>query len=156
MHVGHLIDCAPQAWVHDDEAVEYLKTLKILVSSGSSALQLFSSLTFVCAQVFGGGPLASKTGDTLVKAGVKLVIAYGGTEFGGPTQAYPEDADPDAPVQCDEDWAWMRFSKRAKIRWVPEGDGTYELQLLVRNTPLKPFLLLIKSCTDHGQLHRRC
>ncbi|KAJ3543082.1 hypothetical protein NM688_g5900 [Phlebia brevispora] len=99
-----------EAWAHDDKAIEYLKTLVVLQ--------------------FGGGPLATKTGDKLVKAGVRLAIAYGGTEFGGMVQSFPEDGPPDAPVEPGEDWAWMRFSKRSRVRMVPEGDGTYELQVL--------------------------
>ncbi|KAG6892282.1 nonribosomal peptide synthetase [Termitomyces sp. T159_Od127] len=30
----------------------------------------------------------------------------------------------------EQDWAYMEFSDRAEIRWVPQGDGTFECQFL--------------------------
>ena len=91
---------------------------------------------FLCAiltrlEVFGGGPLSTETGDKLVHVGVKLVVAYGGTEFGAPMTVYPEGKSDDAPIEPNEDWSWMRLNERMNPRWVAQGDGTYELQLLV-------------------------
>lgn len=85
-------------------------------------------------QVFGGGPLSTKTGDKLVNAGIPLVTAYGGTEFGAPTLAYPDDQSVDSPIKPNKDWMWLRFMDTPNIRWVPEGDGTYELHIIVRRT----------------------
>ena len=35
------------------------------------------------------------------------------------------------------DWAWLAFPNTLRCRWVPQGDGTFELQLLVsRVVPL--------------------
>lgn len=60
----------------------------------------------------------------MVASGVKLNPGYGGTEFGSPTWAIPRKGD-------EKEWAWMEFSDRAKLRWVPQGDGTFECQFLV-------------------------
>ena len=68
--------------------------------------------------------MAPKIGEFLVASGVKLISAYGGTEFGVPTLPFKRKGD-------EEDWAYMEFSDRTKIRWVPQGDGTYECQFLV-------------------------
>ena len=78
--------------------------------------------------------MAAKAGDKLVQAGVRLAITYGGTEFASITSAFPEDGPPDAPLTPNEDWAWMKFSKKPGIRMVPQGDGTYELHVLVRSS----------------------
>ncbi|KAJ7439939.1 putative aminoadipate reductase [Mycena latifolia] len=87
------------------EDVAYLKTLNLLVT--------------------GGGPLASQVGDALVNQGVKLMSMYGATEFGGVTVVKMRQAEIDAG-----EWAWLRFSSRVNIRWVPQGDGTLECQFL--------------------------
>lgn len=83
-------------------------------------------------QVYAGGPLAKKCGDDLVARGVKLFTIYGGTEFGGPTLAFYSDAGAHGDVRTPRDWEWMQFSPAVRCRWVPQGDGSYELQLLVR------------------------
>ena len=61
-----------------------------------------------------------------MSSGVKLYSIYGGTEFGAPTHPFPSKTDRDVM-----DWAWQRFSDRANVRWIAQGDGTYECQLLV-------------------------
>ncbi|KAG6877487.1 putative NRPS-like protein biosynthetic cluster [Termitomyces sp. T32_za158] len=93
-----------QIWATLPEAVKYLKTLK--------------------HAIYGGGPLAPKMGDLLVEAGVKLNATYGGTEFGINTTFLPSaDKDP-------KDWQYMQLNDKMKPRWVPQGDGTFELQLI--------------------------
>ncbi|KAJ7865231.1 putative aminoadipate reductase [Mycena leptocephala] len=87
------------------EDIAYLKTLKILAYSG--------------------GPLTSRVGDLLFSHGVNIVPVYGGTEFGTPTVTKRGKAEEDAG-----EWAWMRFSPRVNVRWVPLGDGTFECQFL--------------------------
>lgn len=64
-------------------------------------------------------------GNLLVEAGVILHAAYGGTEFGMTTKLSPP-ADKDS-----KDWEYMQFNDHMNTRWVPQGDGTFELQLLV-------------------------
>lgn len=65
---------------------------------------------------------------------------YGGTEYGvytGIFDTVPEDA-PDAAVRKTRaDWAWLTLPEdRVRLRWDPQGDGTYELQFLVRGVCL--------------------
>ena len=67
-----------------------------------------------------------RLGDFLVESGVKLQPVYGGTEFGVPTYALSQHTD-------EKDWEYMQFSERANVRWVPQGDGTFECQFLVSN-----------------------
>ena len=68
--------------------------------------------------------MAPKLGDFMVASGISLSPIYGGTEFGAPTLPFKRKGD-------EEHWAYMEFSDRAKVRWVPQGDGTYECQFLV-------------------------
>ena len=60
----------------------------------------------------------------MVESGVKLHPIYGGTEFGIPFSQQDDE----------KDWAYMQVSERANVRWVPQGDGSFECQFLVRNT----------------------
>ena len=75
--------------------------------------------------------MPSKLGDLLIHSGVHITPVYGATEFGGPAHFFRKDGD-------YKDWEYITFSDRCKIRWDPQGDGTYEAQFLVR---LKTFLL---------------
>ena len=59
-------------------------------------------------------------------AGVRLASVYGGTEFGPITHAFRRPSE-------EHFWEWLRFGPSQNIRWVPQGDGTYECQLLVRD-----------------------
>lgn len=70
----------------------------------------------------------------MVNAGVKLHAVYGGTEFGAHTLILDDDDSQgaDSPVKTSKDWAWMRFPDTVKLRWIPQGDDTYELEFLVR------------------------
>ncbi|KAJ7045274.1 putative aminoadipate reductase [Mycena alexandri] len=87
------------------EHIEYLKTLKLLEYSG--------------------GPLASRVVDFLFAQGVNVVPVYGATEFGAVSIVHRRQAEVDAG-----EWAWFRFSSRVNVRWVPQGDGTFECQFL--------------------------
>ncbi|KAJ6601010.1 putative aminoadipate reductase [Mycena vulgaris] len=87
------------------EQVEYLKTLNLLIYSG--------------------GPLASRVGDSLFSQGVNVIPLYGATEFGVPTTLKRHQEEIDAG-----EWSWMRFSSRVSVRWMPQGDGTFECQFL--------------------------
>ena len=94
---------------------------------------LISSRSLTTVQVFAGGPLSTAGGNKLVEAGVRLQSTYGLTECGGPSKCYRVDQSlpPDAPVKTKWDWEWLEMSDRVKPRWIPQGDGTYELHLLV-------------------------
>ncbi|KAG9308660.1 putative aminoadipate reductase [Chiua virens] len=84
-------------------------------------VQVLSKLEYV---TFAGGPLAKKTGDALVAAGVKLASVYGTTEFSAITYTFRS---------CRRSWTlweWVRFGPNQRIRWVAQGDGTYECQVL--------------------------
>ena len=69
----------------------------------------------------------------LVAAGVRLTSIYGLTETGVLNKIMDVDYSPNAKPQArkPEDWAYLQFDERIKPRWVDQGDGTYELQLLV-------------------------
>ncbi|KAJ6568449.1 putative nonribosomal peptide synthetase [Mycena sp. CBHHK59/15] len=91
------------AWSKSPDAIEYLKTMHMVA--------------------LGGGTLPEKLGNTLVNAGVKLRALYGATEFGAISTIVPLEGD-------EMDWEWVRFVDQAKLRWIPQGDGTFECQIL--------------------------
>lgn len=68
--------------------------------------------------------------------GVKVVTAYGGTEMGLLVKA---TIDP-------ENWSYAEFSDKCKIRWIPQGDGTFEAQFLVRIFPTMRCIYI--HCSD--------
>ncbi|TCD65346.1 putative NRPS-like protein biosynthetic cluster [Steccherinum ochraceum] len=98
-----------ESWAESEEIVQYL-----------------ASLTLVG---FGGGPLSKAVGDRLVAAGVKLTSVYGGTEFGGPCPMLDNSHG-----QLPEDWEYLCFTPKCKPRFVDQGDGSYELQVLTCKT----------------------
>ncbi|KAF9238233.1 hypothetical protein BU15DRAFT_62645 [Melanogaster broomeanus] len=63
-------------------------------------------------------------GDALCAAGVPIGCQYGGSEFGAPV-VFPDRKD-----IADGDWLWMRFGDNVNVRWVPQEDDIYELQVL--------------------------
>lgn len=93
-----------EVWAHSSDAVKFL-----------------ASLEFVA---FSGGALPPGLGKKLVNAGVRLSAVYGSTEIGGPGYLIPPR---DASL---EDWEWLRFGESIDKRWVQQGEGLYELQLL--------------------------
>ncbi|KAH7929522.1 putative aminoadipate reductase [Leucogyrophana mollusca] len=90
-------------------------------TTSEEAVNLLKSLDYV---LYGGGPLPHKIGDALHAAGVPIATEYGGTEFGCPVLM------PTRKHLADGDWLWLRFSDNVDIRWVPQGDDTYECQIL--------------------------
>lgn len=56
--------------------------------------------------------------------GVKLGTTYGATEFGAIAMSNMNSSD-------EEDWEYMEFSPEHNIRLAPQGDGTFECQVLV-------------------------
>ena len=115
--------------------MEYLKTLQQVVCDVRPSYTAFSDSQM---KGYGGGPLSSRTGTALVEAGVRLCQWYGGTEFGTPGKVFDLDESdnpsPDARVPLD--WEWLSFTDSVDIRWVPQGDGTFELQFLVSRLAL--------------------
>jgi hypothetical protein len=83
--------------------------------------------TFSCAalQVYGSGPLVPRVGDVLVAEGVPLISMYGGTEFGLPTKVFTTAAG-----RGTQDWAYLETTNKITSRWIEQGDGSFELQLL--------------------------
>jgi len=113
-----------EEWVSSPEAVKQLAKFLYVVRTPPPVLLKANVHAFRCYQAFGGGPLAKKTGDSLVAAGVKLSSVYGSTECGPFTSIIgtPEDV---------KHWEWIRLHPNSKIRLVSLGDGTCEMQVLV-------------------------
>lgn len=91
---------------------------------------------YLC-KAYAGGPLSEKNGTKLTNAGVDLVCIYGGTEFGVPSACFDLElgAKNNPAGKTREDWQWMQFTDRVKVRWEPQGDGSYECVLLVSGYP---------------------
>ncbi|KAF8151165.1 hypothetical protein K438DRAFT_1988314 [Mycena galopus ATCC 62051] len=94
-------------WFDSADAVAYLRTLYTII--------------------WAGGPLPQRIGDGLVNAGVHLLTYYGTTETGDIAAVWPHEGDA-------TDWGWFRISDRLNVRWVPQGDGTFECQILTSET----------------------
>ena len=78
-------------------------------------------------------------GNKLTAAGVKLYSTYGTTELGSVTKILDVDDSDTRSVDAktSAEWSWLTFTDRVKCRWIPEGDGTYELHVLVRLSGLE-------------------
>ncbi|KAE9398018.1 acetyl-CoA synthetase-like protein [Gymnopus androsaceus JB14] len=91
-------------WSQSDDAVEFLRTLRFMT--------------------YGGGPLSPKIAESLISRGVTVTSGYGGTEFGVVTE-----------LRLDtKTWQYFKFQKGTNIRWVAQGDGTFEAQFLTSET----------------------
>ncbi|KAF8878947.1 putative aminoadipate reductase [Infundibulicybe gibba] len=97
-------------------------------AQSKEAIDMLRSLVFV---MYAGGSLAPKLGDLLIEAGVRLNSVYGGTEFGSPTPSFRRKGN-------EKEWAYLEFSSRAQVRWIAQGDGTYECQFLTNETHSLP------------------
>ncbi|KAJ4490659.1 acetyl-CoA synthetase-like protein [Lentinula aciculospora] len=89
------------SWDQSDDAVEFLRTMRNVS--------------------YGGGPIAPRVAESLIAKGVRVSTGYGGTEFGVVSELRIDDTDT---------WDYFEFMERANIRWVPQGDGTFEAQFL--------------------------
>ncbi|KAG2361463.1 putative aminoadipate reductase [Suillus spraguei] len=89
-----------------------------------SAIDVLKTLEYVA---YGGGPLAPKVGNALVNAGVKVSCGYGATEISILTHSLRDSVD-------QKFWDWVRFGPNSTIRWAPQGDDTYECQVLTTPT----------------------
>ncbi|KAF7798255.1 hypothetical protein EIP86_009472 [Pleurotus ostreatoroseus] len=105
-----------EVWAESEDSVKFMASLKMVF--------------------FGGGPLSLENGSKLIARGVTLVSGYGVTEAGPVAHPFDGfDADPSDPnARTLEDWQWQRISPLTKPRWMPQGDGTYELQFLTCET----------------------
>ncbi|CAA7265482.1 unnamed protein product [Cyclocybe aegerita] len=84
------------------------------------AVDFLASLEFV---EYGGGALPSKLGNFMTESGVHITPIYGATEFGAPIHLF-------CPKGYESGWEYIKFSEDINIRWVPQGDGTFESQFL--------------------------
>ncbi|KIP07411.1 hypothetical protein PHLGIDRAFT_105771 [Phlebiopsis gigantea 11061_1 CR5-6] len=73
---------------------------------------------------FAGGNLTEEAAAKAKAAGIHPFAVYGGTEFGAFTMLRRTDG------HAGPDWEWMAFDERLSCRWIPQGDGSYELQFL--------------------------
>jgi hypothetical protein len=101
-------------------------TLGALHTIVSSLLLLRLMPSYHSTQIYGGGPLAPEVGDFLIASGCNLVGGYGCTEAGCVTKFHG--------VSRGRDWAWSEIADTATSRWVDQGGGLYELQLLSSDT----------------------
>ncbi|KAJ7485053.1 putative aminoadipate reductase [Mycena galericulata] len=91
-------------WARSSEAVAYLKTLRV--------------------NLWAAGPLPERVGNFLQDSGVKLRGIYGSTETGPMCFVTALKGD-------EHEWQWYRFIEpTVQVRWVPQGNGTFECQLL--------------------------
>jgi hypothetical protein len=127
-----------EAWVHDPAIVDYLKTLSILVR-WVIPIDVATRLISFRSQVYGGGPLSTSVGDALVARGCHLTPAYGGTEFGIITRIHSA-----LKRKIPEEWSWIELYPNVNPKWRPEGDGTFELQLL----PCDTYVLSVENMED--------
>ncbi|KAE9406882.1 putative aminoadipate reductase [Gymnopus androsaceus JB14] len=91
-------------WSQSEDAVEFLRTLRVLS--------------------YAGGPLPPRTAESLISRGVIVASAFGGTEFGAVSELRMDN----------ETWQYFEFREGTNIRWVAQGDGTYEAQFLTSET----------------------
>ncbi|KAJ3824337.1 acetyl-CoA synthetase-like protein [Lentinula raphanica] len=89
------------SWAHSDHAIEFFRTMRNLS--------------------YGGGPIAASVAESLIASGINVSTGYGGTEFGVVTELRLDQSDT---------WQYFEFKKEVNIRWVPQGDGTFEAQFL--------------------------
>ena len=68
-----------------------------------------------------------------------MFTAYGTTEIGGACRLFKRKKEDEAF------WDYMEFSEHTNIRWMPQGDGTYECQFQVNNYV---FLLEFRQLID--------
>ncbi|KJA27591.1 hypothetical protein HYPSUDRAFT_212216 [Hypholoma sublateritium FD-334 SS-4] len=94
-------------WAAEPDAVDTLRGLELVLYSG--------------------GSISKQLGDFLVESGIALKTIYGGTETGGPAFSSNRAGD-------EREWEYLEFSERCKVRWVPQGDETFECQLLTTPT----------------------
>lgn len=112
-----------QSWASDQEAIDILRHCEFVV-------RLFRSFIFDLIfmdhfiQAYSGGAISSSVGQLMRASGVKLQTVYGSTEFGALAMSSGNSSNA-------EDWDHMEFPPEYNIHWAPQGDGTFECQILV-------------------------
>ncbi|KAJ7455824.1 hypothetical protein FB451DRAFT_1354034 [Mycena latifolia] len=101
-----------------------LPALLAVWSTSPEALAFLKTLSYIG---FGGGCLPRRLGDALLKAGLNIRALYGASEIGCISSILPSKGD-------EEEWEWLHFSEKIPLRWVPQGDGTFECQVLHSDT----------------------
>ncbi|KAF8217447.1 hypothetical protein K438DRAFT_1656334 [Mycena galopus ATCC 62051] len=104
-----------------------LTTVSTLLVTWFDSPDSLAYLTTLHTIIWGGGPLPQRIGDGLVNPGVHLLTGYGATETGTIAALWPYDEDA-------KDWGWFRTSDLLNVKWVPQGDGTFECQILTSET----------------------
>lgn len=119
-------------WAQSEPAMNILRSLLSIVSNQVSSIRRFQFSSILNIETFGGGPIAKKHAKTLFAAGVNISSVYGATEFGAVTVLGGPFRD-----RIPDESQWLKFSPRVNIRWVEQGLGKYECQIMVRFFPLK-------------------
>ncbi|KIJ16134.1 hypothetical protein PAXINDRAFT_76105 [Paxillus involutus ATCC 200175] len=114
----NVIECVRQTKCH---CVIIIPALLEQMVTSEEAIEVLKNAELVC---FAGGSLPVKVGDSLWAAGVPLCTNYGGTEFGSPFSVA------DKKDIAGGDWGSVRVADDIKVRWAPQGDDTYECQVL--------------------------
>ncbi|KAJ7811481.1 hypothetical protein B0H14DRAFT_3755089 [Mycena olivaceomarginata] len=100
-----------------------LITVPVMLATWSKSSAVVKYLKTLDRILFAGRPLPQRIGDDPVKQRLRLMSAYGATEFGALLSLIPYEDD-------IKEWAWFRVSPLVKVRWAPQGDGTFECQIL--------------------------
>ncbi|KAF7371229.1 Non-canonical non-ribosomal peptide synthetase FUB8 [Mycena sanguinolenta] len=129
-----------------------LTAVPALLATWSKSPETVAYLATLHTIIWSGGPLPQRVGDRLANAGVHMVSGYGATETGAIT--YMTHAEEDV-----KEWAWFQLADIVKVRWVPQGDGTFECQILtsetyapsVENLPDVRGYAMSDLCVNHPQ-----
>ncbi|KIJ64886.1 hypothetical protein HYDPIDRAFT_132077 [Hydnomerulius pinastri MD-312] len=89
-------------------------------ASSEKALEVLKSLSYIG---FIGSALSPKSGEILLKAGVRFTGVYAATELGALTASILDESD-------WEHWQYVRFVDPYGIRWVQKSKNLYECQVL--------------------------
>ena len=76
-----------------------------------------------------------------------MYTSYGTTESGSSSHAFKRTKEDEAA------WAYMEFGAHTNIRWMPQGDGTYECQFQVSSLLVQPkfkrLTFMDQACETH-------
>jgi acyl-coenzyme A synthetase/AMP-(fatty) acid ligase len=107
------------------------------------------------SQGFGGGPMVPEVGDHLWASGVNIVAMYGSTELGGvchsPFNMQKGESSTSVNGKPSRPWSYLQFDDKTARKWIPQGDDTFELVLMV--SCIKSLVLFLKvekqKCPTH-------
>ncbi|KAF9255732.1 hypothetical protein L218DRAFT_847541, partial [Marasmius fiardii PR-910] len=75
---------------------------------------------------FSGCPLGKEIGDKVVSEGISVIPEYGAVDTGTLSTWFPKSSP-------GEDWEYFQFSGHLDVKFIPHGDDTYEVVLMVRS-----------------------